>query len=130
MFRLVERRSAKISILTENWLQSRLINHFVRRCTTIQVKALDGPNEGFVFPAVGQVQRNAYPGTSYGGVVFGYSADSIRMFVPADDTGTIIHIPENWGTAEYLQMSNNVEIIVTMWNTTVNNCKSLTFVML
>ncbi|KAK2141420.1 hypothetical protein LSH36_1104g00007 [Paralvinella palmiformis] len=84
----------------------------------VQVKALDGPNAEFIFPAIGQGHRNAYPESTYGGVIFGYSADSIRIFVPANDTGTMISIPENWGTADYNQVSNNVEIVVTVWSTT------------
>ena len=82
------------------------------------MKALDGPNAEFIFPAIGQGHRNAYPESTYGGVIFGYSADSIRIFVPANDTGTMISIPENWGTADYNQVSNNVEIVVTVWSTT------------
>ena len=102
----------------------QIIMLYIEFSIHIQVKALDGPNEGFVFPAIGQVHRNAYPGTSYGGVVFGYSATNIRIFVPADESGTIIHIPTNWGTAGYNQTSNNVEIAVKMWNTVVSsNCK-------
>ncbi|KAK2160765.1 hypothetical protein LSH36_127g10002 [Paralvinella palmiformis] len=83
----------------------------------VQVKALSGPNVDFIFSAVGQGQRNVYPGTTYGGVLFGYSAKSIRIFVPANETGTRIQIPENWGTTEYSQMSDDVEIIVTIWKT-------------
>ncbi|KAK2160769.1 hypothetical protein LSH36_127g10011 [Paralvinella palmiformis] len=83
----------------------------------VQVKALDGPNKDFVFSAIGQIHRNAYPGTTYGGVAFAYSADKIRIFVPANETGSIIHVPDNWGTDEYIQTSNNVEITVKIWST-------------
>ena len=88
-----------------------------------QVKALDGPNQGFVFPAIGQAHRNAYPSTTYGGVVFGYSEDKIRIFVPADETGTIIHVSPSWGQGRYNQSSNNVEIIVNIWSPGANSCK-------
>lgn len=49
--------------------------------------------------------------------MFAYSAENIRIFVPANDTGSLIHIPENWGTQEYNQISNNVQIIVSIWTT-------------
>ncbi|KAK2160771.1 hypothetical protein LSH36_127g11019 [Paralvinella palmiformis] len=38
---------------------------------SVEVKALDGPNAGFIFPGIGQAHRNAYPNSTYGGVMFG-----------------------------------------------------------
>ena len=82
----------------------------------LQVKALDGPNEGFIFPAAGQVHRNAYLGLMYGGIVFAYSADSMRIFVPSAVDGTAILISDHWGSPNYTQMSNNIEVIVKIWS--------------
>ena len=103
---------------------------YLSGASNFQVKALSGPNVDFIFSAVGQGQRNVYPGTTYGGVLFGYSAKSIRIFVPANETGTRIQIPENWGTTEYSQMSDDVEIIVTIWKTaSFNLCKSIIIIL-
>ena len=93
----------------------------------MQVRALDGPNSGFIFPGIGQAHRNAYAGSSYGGVVFGYSTNNIRIFVPRDETGTLIHIPDNWGDLGHNQTSNRCEITVKMWSfTPPESCESLT----
>ncbi|KAK2158979.1 hypothetical protein LSH36_161g16045, partial [Paralvinella palmiformis] len=109
-----------ISALQLNTTQCDPLKNYIQ----VQVKALDGPNGGFLFPASGQAHRNAFSGTTYSGLLFAYSTDSIRIFVPANDTGTMIHLPDNWDETRYTQMSNTVEIIINIWTITSDQCRS------
>lgn len=69
---------------------------------SVTIRAVDGPNKGFQFKGTGNVfMTDASHVFRYGGLVFGYSADSVRLWAPSAyqrrPSGNIINIGSGWG---------------------------------
>lgn len=78
----------------------------------IQAEALSGENAGFRFPAVGLQTVDESLGNTYGGMTLGYSATSVRVFLPSGIDGYIINVDEQWGNATNAQHSKDAVITI------------------
>ncbi|KAK3086701.1 hypothetical protein FSP39_022193 [Pinctada imbricata] len=90
------------------------------------VKAIDGNNKGFSFPASGAVQ-NAHDRGEYGGVVYSYSTNKLRYWLPPlkqtnvnGPQGRLIYINDEYGGGHFQQGSLSAELAIHVWksNTT------------
>lgn len=84
----------------------------------VLVRMVDGPNEGRIFRARGNAQKIDYYGT-YGGVVYGFTADQVRVWLPSRSgsghTGFAGLIGRGWGGEQHSQRSLEVDIRVMAW---------------
>ena len=81
----------------------------------VLTRAIDGNNEGFVFEAMGNAQSDDDIGNSYGGLVFGYNDENVRLWAPESngfEVGCIIHVAEGWGGEVNAQESKTAEVRV------------------
>lgn len=93
-------------------LSFKEIRHNVNLATasmavSVKIRAIDGNNEGFVFEGTGaEMQTDESPQETYGGVLFGYSEDRIRLWVPSRHNGAssgyIVNVGNGWG-AKYFR---------------------------
>ncbi|XP_077987609.1 uncharacterized protein LOC144442201 [Glandiceps talaboti] len=79
----------------------------------VEVQAIDGPNQGFIFYGMGAQQ--AHTGVEYGGLVFGYSNSKIRMWSPSSDEGAIVNVIDGWGGEVNVQSSKVAMVTVKIW---------------
>ncbi|XP_033755388.1 mucin-19-like [Pecten maximus] len=97
---------------------------------SVMVKALSGDNKGFFFPALGAVQ-NTDPHDKFGGVVYSYSSNGIRVWHPIIpgggntslySKGTLIYVSPYWGGGAHSQDSKFGLIEVQFWNSYTGKC--------
>lgn len=86
----------------------------------VLVKAIDGPNEGFIFEGSGvQHADDDNISQNYGGVVFAYDQTRVRLWAPSfnntADTGSIIMISDGWGGEVNGQSSHTADVKVLVW---------------
>jgi hypothetical protein len=88
---------------------------------TAVVRALDGPNRGFMFYGSGSAFRGDGVSTArYGGIVFGYDESNYRVWAPnaasgrPNTLGSIINIGFGWGNEINAQTSHTAEVRVTV----------------
>ena len=88
----------------------------------VEVKAIDGPNNGYVFEGMGTAQADDDFNEAYGGLLYGYSIDKIRLWAPkanpsgsfeAYDVGRIINNRQGWGGEYSVQGSQCASVRVT-----------------
>ena len=63
----------------------------------------------------GVLQNRQGTPCSYGGVVYAYDARVLRVWRPADTTGTALCIGSQMGHGVNSQATNNVDLIITVW---------------
>lgn len=73
-----------------------------------------GPNKGFAFEAVG-VNHVDSKFTSYGGLIYAYNSEYIRIWAPNDPSGSIIFIKDGWGRETNAQQTGKAVVFVEMW---------------
>ena len=78
--------------------------------------ATDGPNKGFVFHGLGSAMNQASTGSTFGGILFGYSTNEIRLFKPRHSDGYLINIGKTWGNQINTQQSDSGQIVVQAWH--------------
>lgn len=73
-----------------------------------------GPNKGFAFEGVGvnHVDSNY---TSYGGIIYAYNSEYIRIWAPNDPSGSSIFIKDGWGRGKNAQQTSKAFVFVEMW---------------
>jgi len=86
----------------------------------VLVRAVDGNNLGFIFEGMGNAQSDDdEPSGSYGGLIFGYNPNKIRLWAPTlsnnSSLGRIINIQDGWGNEQFSQDSNNAQVRVLAW---------------
>lgn len=80
-----------------------------------QVSPTDGDNRGFLFPGISSVQ-NTDPTIQYGGVMYAYSTDKIRLWHPKlDSQHFLVYINNEWGRGNHVQSSESVVAKVSVW---------------
>ncbi|XP_061188816.1 uncharacterized protein LOC133196990 [Saccostrea echinata] len=89
-----------------------------------QIEVKDGPNKNYRFDGVGSVMTEFVP---YGGLVYGYSETSVAFWVPhlnkrKINEAAIFMMGEMWGWGYKEQMTNNVDIIISVHNAKVPIC--------
>lgn len=81
----------------------------------VMAMAVDGDNEGYIFEGVGGAQSDDSFGNTYGGIVFGYSNETIRLWAPDSSSttgGSIINVADGWGGEENAQSSSSAMVRV------------------
>lgn len=86
----------------------------------VLVRAVDGPNEGFIFEGMGAAQNDDDTGAkNHGGLVFAYNQERVRLWAPDvnnnESTGRIINVLDGWGGEIFAQGSNEAEVRVLAW---------------
>ncbi|XP_052717511.1 uncharacterized protein LOC128189792 [Crassostrea angulata] len=104
-------------LLTENLATGNFIN--------VQLHVLDGANKNFRFDGVGSVMNEAEP---YGGLVYGYNDSVVAMWVPqphkreSNESAAVFMLGRIWGWNFKAQMTNNVDIVLTVMAMLVPIC--------
>jgi len=84
----------------------------------VLTRAVDGANMGYVFEAMGAAMSDDDIGNLYGGVVFGYDSDHVRLWAPDlndgfdVDGGALINVKEGWGGEVNAQSSLSGQVRV------------------
>ncbi|XP_065933987.1 uncharacterized protein [Magallana gigas] len=112
--RLQEVETAK-NLLTENLATGNFIN--------VQLHVLDGANKNFRFDGVGSVINEAEP---YGGLVYGYHDSVVAIWVPhkreSEESAAVFMLRKIWGWNFKEQMTNDVDIVLTVMDVLVPIC--------
>ncbi|XP_022804407.1 uncharacterized protein LOC111341691 [Stylophora pistillata] len=93
----------------------------------VQIKALNDMNIGYVFEAQGATQSDDDSFNEYGGVVFAYDKNTIRIWAPSKHDGSKkgypILVKNSWGYGSNPQKGGfvNVEIRVVLYATKCNS---------
>ena len=85
------------------------------------VRAVDGPLAGAVYEGRGDGQRGDYYGM-YGGTVYGYNNKNVKVLAPdawRRDNGRMVHVGAGWGNEQNRVSSNNADIRIKCWRSTV-----------
>ncbi|XP_060579477.1 uncharacterized protein LOC132736376 [Ruditapes philippinarum] len=81
---------------------------------TMMVRAVDGPNKGYLFDGIGGAMPNRYnigQPCSYGGLVYARNKTCVRIWRPDYATGGAICISENMGHGTNSQASQSGELL-------------------
>lgn len=73
-----------------------------------------GANQGFCFNGIGVNQVDSSH-TSYGGIIYAYNSEYIRVWAPTQPSGHIIFIKDGWGGGRYSQQSDEALVVVEIW---------------
>ena len=71
----------------------------------VSVKAVDGANVDYVFNGWGVPQSSGYTIKEYGGLVYAYNENTVRLWAPSQATGHIISVTNGWGGGVNTQQS-------------------------
>ena len=89
------------------------------RAIKVLVKAVDGPNEGFIFEGSGVQHQDDEGQDEYGGVVFAYNETTVRLWAPSQNNGSpygaIITVGDGWGGEINYQRSHTAMVRVLAW---------------
>ncbi|XP_069114645.1 uncharacterized protein [Argopecten irradians] len=108
------------SAATLDFSQSISTNGVLNHDTTleqVETHVREGPNQGYRFPAVGSVSNDGFFGP-YGGLVYAKDGPDILLWAPVPDSqGYLFHLSDqgHWGTNATYQGTNNVDILITVW---------------
>ncbi|XP_062588073.1 uncharacterized protein LOC134249741 [Saccostrea cucullata] len=79
------------------------------------ISPTSGENRGFAFSGMGSVQ-NADPNTQYGGVMYSYSSDKIRLWRPKlDGRHFLVYVSSDWGGGHHTQSAESVIARISVW---------------
>ena len=73
-----------------------------------------GNNQGFSFDAIGSSQ-DASNRSAYGGLIYAYNDEYVRVWAPTDRNGHIIYVKDGWGGERNTQVSNEAVVFVEIW---------------
>lgn len=74
----------------------------------------DGNNSGFCFNGIGSSQSSPSR-SSFGGLIFAYNSDLVRIWAPSDLKGHVVFVKDGWGGEVNTQLSNEAEVVVEVW---------------
>ena len=80
----------------------------------VYAKPRSGNNNGFCFNGIGSSQSSPSR-SSYGGLIFAYNSEFIRIWAPSDPKGHVVFVKDGWGGEENTQESNEAEVVVEVW---------------
>nr|VFK69963.1 MAG: Collagen triple helix repeat-containing protein [Candidatus Kentron sp. TUN] len=85
----------------------------------VLVKAIDGANNGFIFEGSGSAQSDDDDANNYGGVVFAYDQNRVRIWAPDKNNnnreGSIVNVQDGWGGEVNSQRSHTAQVKVLVW---------------
>ncbi|XP_070555704.1 uncharacterized protein [Ptychodera flava] len=116
---------------SSDWLRMRsqdesqsyiAINHNLNELpifVQVHLRAIDGANDGFIFNGVGSAQRGDTTSNPYGGVVYTYNENWVRVMAPQKAnryaSGCLIYTGgRHWGSP-HKQCSHDGEVKVEVW---------------
>ncbi|XP_021349750.1 uncharacterized protein LOC110448043 [Mizuhopecten yessoensis] len=108
--------SAATFDFTQNVSTNGILNQNIT-LEQVEIQVMEGPNMGFRFPGVGSVSNNGYFGP-YGGLIYAKSGSEVLLWAPVPGLdGYLFHLSDqgHWGTTETYQATNNVDILITVW---------------
>ncbi|XP_070536991.1 uncharacterized protein [Ptychodera flava] len=85
----------------------------------VLARSVDGPNAGMIFKGVGSAQTDDDASDEYGGIVYSYSHETVRVILPTVNNGNaggcVVYTGGSlWGTAIH-QCSHDGEVKVDLW---------------
>lgn len=81
----------------------------------VTVEAVDGANRGYKFIGRGASVADDDSGKDFGGLVYGFSKNSVRLWSPHVSNGGIIFNNDGWGGERNVQRSKNGNVRVRVW---------------
>ena len=81
----------------------------------VYASSKDGDNAGFKFEGTGVCQNDGLKSGQYGGVMFSYNKDTIRLWAPSNRIGQVIFVGQGWGGNENSQSSWQAEVTIEAW---------------
>ena len=101
------------------------INHLLNMLPALVVVQGRIGNKGLIFEATGAVMSTDNNSRGYGGILFAYDKNSVRIWLPkrhqnnGTKNGYSILVKKGWGISEMLQESHNVRVRVVIYT---SNC--------
>nr|VFK57426.1 MAG: hypothetical protein BECKTUN1418F_GA0071002_111511 [Candidatus Kentron sp. TUN] len=84
----------------------------------VLVKAIDGANNGFIFEGSGSAQSDDDSSNNYGGVIFAYNQNYVRIWAPDKSNdgraGSIVNVYDGWGGEVHSQSSHTAQVKVSV----------------
>ncbi|XP_048577652.1 uncharacterized protein LOC5509903 isoform X2 [Nematostella vectensis] len=80
----------------------------------VYAKPQSGPNQGFCFNGVGANQAS-YQHSSYGGLIYAYNSEFVRVWAPTSPNGFIVFIKDGWAGEKNAQQLNEAHVFVEVW---------------
>lgn len=80
----------------------------------VYAKPRNGSNSGFCFNGIGSSQSSPSR-SSYGGLIFAYNSEFVRIWAPTDLKGHVVFVNDGWGGEVNTQESNEAEVVVEVW---------------
>ena len=80
----------------------------------VYAKPPQGDNSDFCFNGIGSSQSSPFI-SSYGGLVFAYNAELVRIWAPTDSNGHVVFVKDGWGGEVNTQESDEAEVVVEVW---------------
>lgn len=80
----------------------------------VYAKPRGGHNGDFCFNGIGSSQSSPSRG-SYGGVIFAYNSEFVRVWAPTDPNGHVVFVKDGWGGEVNTQESDEAEVVVEVW---------------
>ena len=80
----------------------------------VYAKPLSGSNKAFCFNGIGSSQSSPSR-SSYGGLIFAYNSESVRIWAPTDPNGHVVFVKDGWGGEVNTQESDEAEVVVEVW---------------
>lgn len=86
----------------------------------VLIRAINGPNKGYIFSPHGVAPRDDDDRGSYGGLVYAYNEQSVRLWAPTPapggaESGYIILIGDGWGNETAYYASHTADVRVLVW---------------
>jgi len=95
-------------------LRPHQLNAYPER-VMVTVQATGGPNNGFKFPARGNAMADDDGRKDYGGLVYAYNNQNVRLWAASGPGGRIVHVNDGWGGERYSYTSSSARVRVRAW---------------
>ena len=80
----------------------------------VYAKPRQGHNSEFCFNGIGSSQSSPSR-SSYGGLIFAYNSEVVRIWAPTNPNGHIVFVKDGWGGEVNTQESDEAEVVVEVW---------------
>lgn len=82
---------------------------------SVMVEAVDGPNRGYKFPARGNSMVDDDNSKQYGGLVFAYNNQRVRLWAPTGPGGRLLSTHDGWGGEAFRANSDAGRVHIKAW---------------
>ena len=80
----------------------------------VYARPQQGHNSDFCFNGIGSSQSSPSR-SSYGGLIFAYNSEFVRIWAPTDPRGHVVFVKDGWGGEVNTQESDEAEVVVEIW---------------